>query len=58
MNFYLEHDELEKASKQIAILETQIQTNNITDAKQNISEIKFLLKHIEDKPKIKIFNIF
>lgn len=58
MNYYLEHDELEKVSKQIVILETQIQTDNILEAKPNISEIKFLLEHIEEKPKMKINNIF
>ena len=58
MNYYLEHDELEKVGRQIAILESQINSENILDIKQNISEIKFLLRHIEEKPKITIDNIF
>ena len=58
MNYYLEHDELEKVGRQINILESQIKSKNILDIKQNIAEIKFLLKHIEEKPKLTIDNIF
>ena len=58
MNYYLEHDELEKVGRQITILQSQIKSENILDIKQNLSEIKFLLKHIEEKPKITVDNIF
>ena len=58
MNYYLEHDELEKVGRQVKILESQIEIENDFDIKQNIAEIKFLLKHIEEKPKITIDNIF
>ena len=58
MNYYLEHDELEKVGRQVKILESQIETENDLDIKQNIAEINFLLKHIEEKPKITIDNIF
>ena len=58
MNYYLEHDELEKVGRQVKILESQIEIENDLDIKQNIAEINFLLKHIEEKPKITIDNIF
>lgn len=58
MNYYLEHDELEKVGRQMNILESQIKSENILDIKQNIAEIKFLLKHIEEKPKTRVDNIF
>lgn len=58
MNYYLEHDEIEKVTKQVVLLKSQIEVNDINYAKQNIAELKFLLEHIEEKPKIKINNIF
>ena len=58
MNYYLEHDELEKVGRQINILESQIKSENVLDIKQNIAEIRFLLKHIEEKPKLTVDNIF
>ena len=58
MNYYLEHNEIEKVSKQVILLKSQIEIKDINYAKQNIAELKFLLEHIEEKPKIKINNIF
>ena len=44
--------------KKIFVTEACEYKKNILDIKQNLSEIKFLLKHIEEKPKITVDNIF
>ncbi|MGN1298613.1 MAG: DUF4363 family protein [Candidatus Scatovivens sp.] len=58
LSFYLEHDELEKVSININLLKKQIQIEEFEDAKESITEVKYLLKHIEEKQKLKVKNIF
>lgn len=58
LSFYLEHDELEKVSININLLKKQIQIEEFEDANESITEVKYLLKHIEEKQKLKVKNIF
>lgn len=55
---YLEHDELEKVSVQLADIRGKI---DVTEIKEGISEIDkcvFLLNHVKEKEKFNIKNIF
>ena len=58
LSFYIEHDELEKVSDKINLLNKQIEISNYTDAISSINEIEFLLKHITEKQSLTWKNIF
>ncbi len=58
LSFYIEHDEIEKVSDKINLLNKQIDIENFTDAISSINEAKFLLKHITEKQSLTWKNIF
>lgn len=58
LSYYLEHDEIEKVSLNIGLLKKEIEIEEYDYAKETIAEVKYLLNHIKDKPKLKINNIF
>lgn len=58
LSFYIEHDEIEKVSDKINLLNKQIEISNYTDAISSINEIEFLLKHITEKQSLTWKNIF
>lgn len=58
MSYYLEHDEIEKIGDKIYLLRKQIEIEDLDDARQSITEIKFLFEHIEEKQILNIENFF
>lgn len=58
LSYYLEHDEIEKVSLNICLLKKEIEIKELEDAKETIAELKYLLNHIKEKPKLRINNIF
>ena len=58
LSFYIEHDEIEKVSDKIILLNKQIEIANYTDAINSIDEAEFLLKHITEKQSLTWKNIF
>ncbi len=58
LSFYIEHDEIEKVSDKINLLNKQIEIANYTDAISSINEAEFLLKHITEKQSLTWKNIF
>ena len=56
--FYIEHDEIEKVSDKINLLNKQIEIENYTDAISSINEVKFLLDHITEKQCLTWKNLF
>lgn len=58
LSYYLEHDEIEKIGNDISLIEKQIEIEDIDDARQTITEVKFLFNHIENKQILNIENFF
>ena len=58
LSYYLEHDEIEKIGNDINLIEKQIEIEDIDDARQTITEVKFLFNHIENKQLLNIENFF
>ena len=58
LSYYLEHDEIEKIGNDISLIEKQIEIEDIDDARQTITEVKFLFNHIENKQLLNIENFF
>ena len=56
--YFSEHDELEKVTVEVTELKSNMENDMKEQAKGNIDKIKFLLKHIEEKEKLKLKNIF
>ena len=56
--YYIEHDELEKVSSELYQLKGSIQTDQIDEGIPTIENCKFMLRHIRDKYKFEIKNIF
>lgn len=55
---FVEHNELEKVSKDIVIIESNFETDEPDKVLENIAELKFMLEHIEEKNQLKLKNIF
>ena len=55
---FVEHNELEKVSNDIVIIESNFETNETEKVLENIAELKFILEHIEEKNELKWKNIF
>ncbi len=55
---FVEHNELEKVSNDIVIIESNFETNETEKVLENIAELKFMLEHIEEKNELKWKNIF
>lgn len=58
LSYYLEHDEIEKIGNNINLIKKQIEIRDYDDARQSITETKFLFDHIEEKQKLNIENFF
>ena len=58
MALFVEHNELEKVSNDIVIIESNFETNETEKILENIAELKFMLEHIEEKNQLKLKNIF
>ena len=56
--YYIEHDELEKASSELTKLKADVETENYDFAIENLDNCVFILEHIKDKSSLKIVNIF
>jgi len=55
---FVEHNELEKVSSDIVVIESNFETDEIDKVLENIAELKFLLEHIEEKNQLKLKNVF
>ena len=55
---FVEHNELEKISNDVVIIESNFETNEKEKVMENIAELKFMLSHIGEKNKLKLKNIF
>lgn len=55
---FVEHNELEKVSNDIVIIQSNFETNETDKVLENIAELKFMLDHIEEKNQLKLKNIF
>lgn len=58
LSLFVEHNELEKVSNDIVVIESNFQTNETERTLENIAELKFMLEHIEEKSQLKLKNIF
>ena len=56
--YYIEHDELEKVSTELAKLKADVKTENYDFEVENLDNCIFILEHIKDKSALKIVNIF
>ena len=56
--YYIEHDELEKADTNLIGLKSYIDTQEEADAVSELEKSVFVLKHIEDKTRMNLKNIF
>ncbi len=55
---FVEHNELEKISGDIVLIESNFDTGDTDELFQNISDLKFMLEHIEEKNQLKWKNLF
>lgn len=58
LSYYLEHDEVEKIGNSINLIKKQIEIRDYDDARQSITETKFLFDHIEEKQILNVENFF
>lgn len=58
LSFFAEHNELEKISYAITVLEENAKNNEYNDALVNIVEANYWLEHIKEKDSFKLKNIF
>ena len=56
--YYIEHEELEKVSKNLANIKTYISLKEYDNAIKEINEGIYILNHIEDKYSFNLQNIF
>lgn len=56
--YFIEHDELEKVESEIVSLKGNIEIDEYGEVVSQIEKIKFILKHIEEKYKFNLQNIF
>ena len=56
--YFIEHDELEKVETNITSLKSFIQTDEYSEAISELDKCDFILKHIEEKYKFNLQNIF
>ena len=56
--YYIEHDELEKVDTNLIGLKSYIETEEESDAVSELEKSVFVLKHIEDKTRMNLKNIF
>lgn len=58
LEYFMEHKELEEISTKIETLKSNIENDNIDEAKEQIDEIKFRVEHIKNIQKVNMRNIF
>ncbi len=58
LEYFIEHDELEKVSSEIYIIKGNIEQEKYEDDIPEIENAKFILKHLEDKYKFMFKNLF
>lgn len=58
LSIFVEHDELEKVTESLIILEENSRNEEFEEALSNSAEFKYWLYHFEEKGKLKIKNIF
>ena len=56
--YFIEHDELEKVSNAVVEMKSHIETETYTDAIAELEEGIFVLKHIQERNKLDLKNIF
>lgn len=56
--YFIEHDELEKVESEIVSLKGNIEVDEYGEVVNQIEKTKFILKHIEEKYKFNLQNIF
>ena len=56
--YYIEHEELEKFSRNLENIKSYAQLEQYDDAIKEINEGKYILNHIEDKYSFNLQNIF
>lgn len=56
--YYIEHEELEKVSKNLENTKTYIKLKEYDNATKEINEVIYILNHIEDKYSFNLQNIF
>ena len=56
--YYIEHEELEKVSRNLENMKTYIGLKEYDNATKEINEVIYILNHIEDKYSFNLQNIF
>lgn len=56
--YYIEHNELEKIESGLTLIRSYIETEEYSESIGKVDETIFLLRHIEDKNKFNLKNIF
>lgn len=56
--FFVEHEELEKVSNDMVIIVSNFEQNEADEIDENITDLKFMLDHIEEKNQLNLKNIF
>ncbi len=56
--YYIEHEELEKVSRNLENIKTYIDLKEYDNATKEINEVIYILNHIEDKYSFNLQNIF
>ena len=58
LSFYIEHDELEKVETELYALNANVDIKDYEQAIEKIEKCRFILKHIENKERLSLKNIF
>lgn len=58
LTLFAEHEEIEKISVKVAIVKENLQNNDYDASDEDIVEAIYLLKHLKDKMKVKLGNVF
>ena len=56
LSMFIEHDELEKVTRSLVVLEENSKNEEYETSLENIAEFKFWLYHFEEKEKMKLKN--
>ena len=56
--YFIEHDELEKVENNLVGCKSYLKSYEFIEGKEKIDEISFILKHIEDKNRFNLKNLF
>lgn len=57
LSLFVEHGELEQVGEKISIIDSNFSRNELDELYENIAELKYILKRIEEKNKLKLKNI-